>query len=438
MLTCTDIKSFEFIMIAFPDIEGKLRGHIIPISHLSDIYEGVPFDGSSIPFTGIEKSDMIFRASKREKVRKLPGCRYRTGIVFGEVYWPDGKPVDVYPRYIARKFEEKLKSSGIAPKVALEPEFYLLVAESSQNSESKIRSVDAVRRNGVYFYINPLIDNTLSFQQEISRFLVSQGIDVERTHHEVGPGQIEITFKYGGIVEVSDNLLYLKQVAKQLAKRKGWIATFMPKINPQLAGNGLHVHVNLVDSKGRNIFCDSNDRYGLSQTAYYFIGGILYYASEIAVLLAPTVNSYKRLVSFHEAPTHICYGPFNRSALIRIPAGKAKIEVRFPDGSMNPYIGLVAIVAAGLRGVKKTIQPPEPLERNAYKEEGIPQLPSTLSEAIERAESSGILRETFGKGFVETYLILRKRELREFENKVGRFDPGEVSQWELQRYLLDV
>jgi len=255
----------------------------------------------------------------------------------------------------------------------------------------------------------------------------------------VGPGQYEIDFRYGDSLCVADKLLTLKYTVKTLSGREGYHATFMPKPLMGMPGSGMHVHQSLFEVGGKNAFYDPADPYGLSDVAYHFIGGQIKHIKAMCAILAPTVNSYKRLVSGFEAPIYITWARMNRSALIRVPGwfeGKgesARVELRCPDSTSNPYLAFAVMLMAGLDGVKKKVDPPPPTEENTYtmsretlEENGIDTLPSTLYEALEEYLKDEITRETFGDYLYRRYYEVKMREWEEYSTH--------VSDWEIEKY----
>jgi len=278
--------------------------------------------------------------------------------------------------------------------------------------------------------------------------LSEMGVTIEREGHEVGPAQNEITFKYSDPVRTADHILYYRFMAKAVAKQKyGWIATFMPKPWIEKSGNGMHVHLSLFSKNGNeNLFYDPDGYAGISQTCRYFIGGLLYHARALCAIVAPTVNSYKRLVPGYEAPVYITWSKKNRSALIRVPEyfkgnGKGKrIEFRSPDPLCNPYLAYSVIFEAGMDGIRRKIDPGDPIEKNVYnlsdaerKSLGIKTLPSSLKEALEEWESDDICIRVLGKETAEKYMELKLNEWKEYE-KNGSLSEG-ITEWELQKYL---
>jgi glutamine synthetase len=266
------------------------------------------------------------------------------------------------------------------------------------------------------------------------------GLQVEMSHHEVADGQHEIDFKYGDALKTADSALTLKYTFKAIASMHGLHASFMPKPIFGINGSGMHVHQSLFDKKGNTAFFDASDEYKLSPVAKSFIAGQLEHVREISGILAPTVNSYKRLVPGYEAPVYICWAQRNRSALIRVPRyspGREKAtrcELRCPDPSCNPYLAFAVMLKAGLDGVKRKLKPPEPVNEDVYEfteadlqKHGIKTLPGSLGEAIEEMQKSKLVRETLGSHSYEQYLRNKRAEWDEYRIA--------VTDWEIDRYL---
>jgi glutamine synthetase len=265
------------------------------------------------------------------------------------------------------------------------------------------------------------------------------GIRVEMTHHECAPSQHEIDIQYSEALASADNVMILKQCIKTVASDRNLHATFMPKPINGVNGSGMHIHQSLFNKKERNIFHKKTDKYNLSPLAYYFMGGQLKYIREIAVVLCPTINSYKRLVRGYEAPVYICWGQRNRSALIRVPKysrGRVKstrLELRCPDPTCNPYLAFAMMLAAGLKGIEEKIKPPSAVEEDVYGFDDsklnkfyIQTLPSDLKEAIDEFKRSKFAKETLGPHTFDKYLEVKTTEWNEFQET--------VTDWELKRY----
>jgi len=443
------MKSADYILLQFTDLLGNLKGRTIPVDEAEKVLtEGVGFDGSSIIGTvNIEESDMNMKPDP-STFTVFPYYFYEKGVAsfICNIYTADGEQFQSDPRYICQKTMEKAEKEGYLPTAAAELEFYLV----QKNKKGKVYPVENhLIDNQRYFDVAPDRDITEAYRMDLSNALSTMGIIVERQHHEVGSAQNEITFKYSDPKTTSDNIVRYKFAAKAIANRKyGWTATFMPKPWFDKAGNGMHVHISLFNPKtGKNLFYDAKGYGYLSQTAQYFIGGLLEHAKALCAVLTPTVNSYKRLVPGYEAPVYVTWSKRNRSALIRVPAfpqyneNEARIELRCPDPLCNPYLAYVVILEAGLDGIRRKIAPREPVEANIYhlcetkrRELGIGVLPSSLKEALEEWKTDDICIKSLGKENAEKYFELKMQEWLEYERHFPK-DKNEVTVWELQKYL---
>lgn len=443
------LKNADYILLHFTDLLGFLKGRTIPVEEAeSALMEGVGFDGSSIiGGVTIEESDMIMKPDP-STFTVYPYYFYDKGVAsfICNIYRPDGTPFEGDPRYICNKTIEKMLKEGCNPTAAAELEFYLVQkSDGGEIQPVENHLIDKQR----YFDIAPGRDVTESYRMDLSNALFSMGITVERQHHEVGSAQNEITFRYADPLATSDNIVRYKFAAKAVADKKyGWIATFMPKPWFDKPGSGMHVHLGLFNSKTKeNLFYDPKGYAHLSQKCRYFIGGLMEHARALCAIVAPTVNSYKRLVPGYEAPVYITWSKRNRSALIRVPEyfpgkeNEARIEFRCPDSLCNPYLAYAVIFEAGLDGIRKKMEPGEPVDTNVYHlsdaqrmEMGIKVLPTSLKEALEEWQSDEICIQVLGKENAEKYLELKKQEWKEYERHMPS-DRNNVTMWELQKYL---
>ncbi|MEM3442893.1 MAG: type I glutamate--ammonia ligase [Candidatus Bathyarchaeia archaeon] len=448
--TCLKLmKNADYILLHFTDLLGFLKGRTVPADLAEDVLtEGVGFDGSSIiGGVTIEESDMVMRPDP-STFTVCPHYFYDKSVVsfICDIYEPNGEKFERDPRHICQKFMEKILREGFQPTAAAELEFYLV----TKNGLGEIFPVENhLIEKQRYFDITPGRDLTEPFRMELSNVLSGMGIVVERMHHEVGSAQNEITFKYSDPKTTSDNIMRYKFAAKAVADKKyGWIATFMPKPWFGKPGNGMHIHLGLFNPKnGKNLFYDPKGYANLSQTCRYFIGGILDHARALCAIVAPTVNSYKRLVPGYEAPVYVTWSKRNRSALIRVPEyfpgkeNEARIEFRCPDPLCNPYLAYTVVFEAGMDGIRRKIEPGDPVDVNIYhlseskrKELGIKVLPSSLKEALEEWKNDEICVRALGKEVAEKYFELKMQEWREYEPHIPR-DNVDVTSWEVQKYL---
>ncbi|MEK6977154.1 MAG: type I glutamate--ammonia ligase, partial [Candidatus Hydrothermarchaeota archaeon] len=356
--------------------------------------------------------------------------------VICDVYFPNGKRFDGDPRYVAQRGLEKAREMGYVYNCGPELEFFLFQKE--QDPRGRPLPID----HGGYFDFHPL-DLAEDLRREMIFALENFGITVEMSHHEVAPSQYEVDFRFGDLVTTADRVMTYKMVAKTLSHLKGYIATFMPKPLYGENGSGMHVHQSLWSVKdNKNAFYDPKKKRkdALSKEALHFIGGLLAHAKALAAIVAPTVNSYKRLVPGYEAPVYISWAHKNRSALIRVPeyfpgSEKAlRAEFRCPDPSCNPYLAFACMCAAGLDGIEEEIDPPAPVEENIFhmtKEEKearcIDSLPATLADALGHLKKDKVLQEALGKHVYENFLKVKYAEWDEYRIW--------VSEWEIERYL---
>ena len=423
----------RFIQLVFVDVNGVPKGMEVPIERYKEaVEEGISFDGSSIPgFQGIEDSDLIFKADP-STYAEVPW----EGIarVYGYIY-KDNDPYPADPRGVLKDALKELEREGFKAYIGPEPEFYLFRKNGSWRLD--------IPDGGGYFDLVTL-DKARAVRREIALYMPYFGLVPEVLHHEVGKSQHEIDFRYDETMKTADNIVSFKYIVKAVAEMNGLHATFMPKPIYGMPGNGMHLHISLWRD-GENAFIGED---GLSETALYFIGGILKHARALVALTNPTVNSYKRLVPGFEAPVYISWGYRNRSALIRVPAfwgNGARIEYRCPDPSANPYFAFAALLMAGLDGIKKKTEPVAYVEENVYEmsqkkreELGIETLPSSLGEALEELKKDKVVKEALG-GAYRNFIEYKEREWSQYiefiQSKELPSETKKVTEWELERYF---
>jgi glutamine synthetase len=428
----------KFISFQFTDVTGAVKSVDAPINRLeSALEDGVWFDGSSVEgFARIQESDMrLVIDPNTYAVLPWTPLDARRARVFCDIYMPDNQPFEGDPRGTLKDILKKITERGWVYNVGPEPEFFLFKRNSNGDS------IHPVPHDvGGYFDFSA-DDEAVRVRSELIDALNSMGLEVEVGHHEVALGQHEIDFRFADALRTADNVLTLKYTVKAIAARYGLVASFMPKPIFGINGSGMHCHQSIFDTKGNNLFFDPNDEYNLSKLAYSFIAGQLKHARALAAIVAPTVNSYKRLVPGYEAPVYIGWAQQNRSALIRIPrytAGRDKAvraELRFPDPSSNPYLAFAAILGAGLDGIDNNLIPPKPLNNvNVYhltEEErnkmGISSLPGSLGEALIELGNDRVIQEAIGPCTYEAFLRAKLAERDEYRTA--------VTDWEVKRYL---
>ena len=425
----------QFIDLQFSDLHGMLKAVTIPVSKLADALEDhVWFDGSSIQgFTRIFESDMYLKPDLTT-FAILPWTKKTNNVTarfICDVYMPDGSRFEGDPRYILQKQVERAARLGFDYYVGPELEFFLF----ARNGDGELQTLP--HDKGGYF--DQDLDLAAEVRCEMTHALQEMGVDVEALHHEVAEGQHEINFKYGLAVATADNALTFKHVLKSVASKRGLHATFMPKPVAKINGSGMHVHQSFF-SEGKNVFFDGADTHKLSLLAKQFIAGQMFHIKAMNAIMNPLVNSYKRLVVGYEAPVNVAWATRNRSALIRIPRitpGKdqaVRCELRCPDPTANPYLAFAVMLAAGLDGIEKQMEAPEPVEEDIFdfspkelEKRGIGFVASTLKEAIDELRDNPVIRAAVGEHSFKVYYAAKTAEWNDYRMQ--------VTQWERDRYL---
>jgi len=427
----------HFISLQFTDIFGTVKNVTIPEEQLAlALEQGVNFDGSSIEgFARIAESDMVL-CPDVDTYTVLPWTapHERTARLICDVHDTGGQPFVGDPRHILKRMLSQAREMGFGYNTGPEVEFFLF----KMDGEPRVSPVP--QDVGGYFDFSPR-DLASQVRNRIALTLQAMGIEVEATHHEVAPGQHEVDFHYADALTSADAVVTLRYVIKAVAQSEGLYATFMPKPLFGVNGSGMHTHQSLYTPDGHNAFYAPDDPYHLSRVAYSFIAGQMVHARALAAIVAPTVNSYKRLVPGYEAPVYICWGQINRSALMRIPGylpglgeRSARCELRCPDPSANPYLAFAAMLATGLDGIRRDLQPPPPVEENVYELDAlelssheIASLPGSLEEALQELEQDPVIAEALGEHTFRRYLDAKRLEWDEYRTR--------VTSWELDRYL---
>ena len=423
----------EFINLQFTDIMGVVKSVGIPVEMWPDVLDhGMWFDGSSVQgFARIAESDMLLHPDLNTFASIPWDTDVPTARVICDAHLPTGEPFLGDPRNVLKRALAEAKKLGYDYYTGPELEFFLFRPHANGELVPLLPHDQAG-------YFDVSTDLAHSVRRQMVKALSSFGIKVEALHHEVAIGQHEIDFKYDNALRTADNAITLRLALKAIAQKNGLYCTFMPKPVAGINGSGMHTHQSLWKD-GKNAFADPADEYGLSLLAKQFIAGQLHHARSFSAVIAPLVNSYKRLVPGYEAPVYLSWARTNRSALIRIPkvsAGRVatatRIELRCPDPSSNPYLAFAVILMAGLDGVQRNLPVPAPAEEDLYHldEARLAQLtamPVSLGEAIGELRRSELIRATFGEHLFERYLEGRVQEWDDYRLS--------VSQWELDRYL---
>lgn len=422
----------EFIHLQFTDILGVLKNVAITYEQLEKALDGeLMFDGSSIEgFVRIEESDMYLRPDP-DTFAVFP-WRNNGGTVarlICDIYEPDGNAFTGCPRNTLKKVLSEAAELGYTMNVGPEAEFFLFKTEADGYP-----TLDTNDHAG-YFDLSP-VDRGEQARRDMVLALKELGFEIEASHHEVAPGQHEIDFKYADALRAADNIATFKFVVRIIAQQHNLHATFMPKPIAGINGSGMHMNQSLFIGD-QNAFFDPDGDHGLSEIAYYYIGGLMKHAKALSAIISPTVNSYKRLVPGYEAPVYVAWSFRNRSPLIRIPARRGlgtRLELRNPDPSCNPYLATAVMLKAGLEGIKNKIKPPSSTDTNIYElteqeriEMGIEDLPSNIWEAIKELEKDAVIREALGEHIFGRYKEAKRIEWEEYCTQ--------VTPWELKSYL---
>lgn len=422
----------KFIRLWFTDIFGQVKSFAIPDSELENALEnGMGFDGSSITgYQSIEESDMI-AIPDPDTFTILPWRPKEKSVarMICDIYQPEGEPYEGDPRYILKQALGRAKKAGF-DHYFIGPELEFFYFKTDQITE--------VLDKGGYFDLTTL-DVASDLRRDTILALEQMGVNVEYSHHEVGPSQHEIDMRYEDALKMADNVITYRVVVKEIAQKYGVYATFMPKPLFGENGSGMHTHQSLF-RKDKNAFFDPNHSSHLSDTAKKFIAGQLTHAREMCAVFAQWVNSYKRLVPGYEAPVYIAWSRRNRSALIRVPVyhpGKEKamrVEFRSPDPACNPYLTFATLLAAGLEGIEKEYALSNPVEKNLYdldeeerKSLGVDSLPDSLGYAVALMEQSRLIKQALGDHIFTRFIKLKKKEWEDYRIQ--------VTEHELKKYL---
>jgi glutamine synthetase len=419
-----------FIRLQFTDILGVMKSISITVDQLEKALDGeLMFDGSSIEgFVRIEESDMYLRPDL-DTFLILPWNGSKTARLICDIYDSDNQPFTGSPRHALQRVLQEAKDMGYTMYVGPEPEFFLF-----QLDENGAPTLETNDKAG-YFDLPP-VDKGEEARRDMVQTLQSMGFEIEAAHHEGAPGQHEIDFKYRQALTTADSIVTFRIVVRTVAQHHGLHATFMPKPIYGIAGSGMHLHVSLFKGE-ENVFYDGTAKDGISKLCRSFMAGVLKHAPAISAITNPTVNSYKRLVPGYEAPTYIAWSYRNRSPLIRIPARRGigtRMELRSPDPTCNPYLGLAVVLKAGLDGMSSHLEPPAAVEQNIYemdlatrKMNNIDSLPENLYEAINELRRDTLIQEALGEHIYSRFVLAK---IKEWENYSSR-----VYDWEINEYL---
>lgn len=431
------VQNVQYVRLQFTDILGTSKAVEIGVGQLPEALENkIMFDGSSIEgFVRIKEADMYLRPdfSSWMILGFEDSTHGKIARLICDVYMPSGKPFEGDPRYILKKEVEKMRALGFQDlNVGFEPEFFLFKLDDKGNPI--MEPIDQAS----YFDLSP-VDGSEYVRRDIALELEKLGFVIQTAHHEVAPGQNEINFRFADVVQACDNVQVFKQVVKFVARKNGYLATFMPKPVAGINGSGMHTNCSLADKDGNDIFYDEKDPMKLSLVCRKWISGLIKHARGFALLTNPIVNSYKRLIPGYEAPCYVCWSDANRSSMIRIPAtrgGSTRTELRCVDAASNPYLALSVILASGLDGIAhlKDDETVPPVYDNIFslttaqrEAQGIPNMPDNLHEAISEFKKDDLMLETLGEHAYSKYLEAKEIEWDRYRTQ--------VTAWELKEYL---
>ncbi len=425
----------RFVLAQFVDIHGVAKTKSVPADCVDNIVEdGAGFAGFAVWGMGIEPHGPDFMA--RGDTRTLTPIPWQPGYArMACTGYVNDEPHPYDSRYVLQRQMARLTERGWTFNTGVEPEFSLFVRDCNGQLQLVDESDDLEKP--CYDYKG--LSRARHFLEDLVSSLQQIGYGVYQIDHEDANGQFEINYTYSEALTSADRFVLLRMAAGEIANNHGMICSFMPKPASNRTGNGMHFHMSITDEQGRNVFGDDSDPQGmgLSQTAYQFLGGLLEHAPALCAFACPTVNSYKRLVVGGSnsgstwAPVYITYGDNNRSAMVRVPYGR--LEFRLPDAGCNPYLVTAALIAAGLDGVDRQLDPGPAQNINLYdlseaerRDTGIGLLPQNINEAVDALEADGLFRDALGKEIVDEFVRIKRDEWIEYSRH--------VSDWEVQNY----
>lgn len=431
VLRTIEERGVKFVRLWFTDVVGTLKSVAIAPAEVEGAFtEGLGFDGSAIEgLTRSYESDLLAHPDPTTfQILPWRGEIDPTARMFCDITTPDGQPAVADPRHVLKRTLAKAADAGFTFYTHPEIEFYLL--KSSQlGADGRPQPVDSAG-----YFDNVPGGTAHDFRRRSVRMLEDLGISVEFSHHEGGPGQNEIDLRYADALTTADNIMTFRTVVKEVAIEQGVYATFMPKPISGQPGSGMHTHLSLFEGD-MNAFYEEGGQYQLSKVGRHFIAGLLRHASEISAVTNQFVNSYKRLWGGDEAPSFICWGHNNRSALVRVPLYKpnkgqsTRVEYRALDSAANPYLSYALMLAAGLKGIEEEYELPAEAEDNVWsltdserRALGYAPLPASLDQALEHLEESELVAETLGEQVFKYVLLNKRREWQQYRAQVTPFE----------------
>ena len=428
-------KKIKYFLISFVDLFGVLRSKLVPAHAIKDMQvNGAGFAGFAAWLDMTPADSDMFAIPDPDSLIQLPWNK-EVGWLASDL-WMNGKPVDASPRVMLKKQIKKLSELGYSMKSGVECEYFLISPDGNAIADNRDTQSKPC-------YDQSSLMRRYELIKEICDCMIEMGWGPYQNDHEDANGQFEMNWDYSDCLKTADRHTFFKFMVKTIAEKHDLRATFMPKPFENLTGNGCHAHISLWKGK-KNIFLDKHDKLGLSKTAYNFLGGIMKHASSLSTFFNPTINSYRRINAAPTksgatwSPSSISYTGNNRTHMIRVP-DPGRFELRLMDGSANPYLLQASVLAAGIEGLSKRINPGKPLFCNMYEDykkyPNLSKLPNELKDSLDKIENNKEMNKAFGKEVIKSYVKLRSSELKDF-NDNEKFDKSKpITKWERQNTL---
>ena len=428
-------KKIKYFLISFVDLFGVLRSKLVPAHAIKDMQvDGAGFAGFAAWLDMTPADSDMFAIPDPDSLIQLPWNK-EVGWLASDL-WMNGKPVDASPRVMLKKQIKKLSELGYSMKSGVECEYFLISPDGNTIADNRDTQSKPC-------YDQSSLMRRYELIKEICDCMIEMGWGPYQNDHEDANGQFEMNWDYSDCLKTADRHTFFKFMVKTIAEKHDLRATFMPKPFENLTGNGCHAHISLWKGK-KNIFLDKHDKLGLSKTAYNFLGGIMKHASSLSTFFNPTINSYRRINAAPTksgatwSPSSISYTGNNRTHMIRVP-DPGRFELRLMDGSANPYLLQASVLAAGIEGLSKRINPGKPLFCNMYEDykkyPNLSKLPNELKDSLDKIENNKEMNKAFGTEVIKSYVKLRTSELKDF-NDNEKFDKSKpITKWERQNTL---
>ena len=428
-------KKIKYFLISFVDLFGVLRSKLVPAHAIKEMQKnGAGFAGFAAWLDMSPADSDMFGIPDPDSLIQLPWNK-EVGWLASDL-WMNGKPVEASPRVMLKNQIKKLKQHNLNMKSGVECEYFLISPDGSSIADPRDTQSKPC-------YDQSALMRRYDLIKEICDCMIDMGWGPYQNDHEDANGQFEMNWDYSDCLKTADRQTFFKYMVKTLAEKHGLRATFMPKPFENLTGNGCHAHISVWKGK-KNIFLDKSDKLGLSKIAYNFLGGVMKNASSLSAFFNPTINSYRRINAPPTksgatwSPSSISYTGNNRTHMIRIP-DPGRFELRLMDGSVNPYLLQAGVLAAGIEGLNKKINPGKPLHCNMYEDSdkypNLSKLPNELGESLDKITDNKVINKAFGKNVIDSYVKSKKIELKEFNSK-EKFDKSKpITKWERQNTL---